>query len=412
MPGKNVTENMQASRTDGAVLVCRTLVSSFVKDPARVAETAEMARHAQLLASKLQLPFADVQKVILAAWLSALEDRRDLIDPLVEKHGLRDILGLGEHAPGGDNPNLGFQILSLISGYQELKREKPGIEKDAAAVQKDLTELWAATATRRNLLNRFMVILRDELFLQSLETPGARILVVDPEEVVSSVLSLPLKSRGYQVTAVSHVQDALKLLAGERPDVIISEMKMLIDDGISLCQRIKAQPETRHIPFIMLTSSKSQRVARDCMKAGADEVIGRPVDMELLFIKLQKILGAVPAKPQAGVTGSLKDIQLSDLVQILCAGAKSTKVELTCGSEKGAIYIQNGDITEAEAGDLRREMAFYKVMGWKDGTFGTSTPEQFPPRVIQAPAMALLMEAARRNDEGAPPDTPPASTPA
>ena len=134
MPAKDVTENMQASRTDGAVVVCRTLVSSFVKDPSRVAETAEMARHAQLLASKLQLPFADVQKVILAAWLSALEDRRDLIDPLVAQHGLRDILGLGEHPPGGENPNLGFQVLSLISGYQELKKEKPGIEKDIEAV--------------------------------------------------------------------------------------------------------------------------------------------------------------------------------------------------------------------------------------------------------------------------------------
>ena len=404
MPAKDVTENMQASRTDGAVLVCRTLVSSFVKDPSRVAETAEMARHAQLLASKLQIPFTDVQKVILAAWLSALEDRRDLIDPLVAQHGLQDILGLGEHPPGGDNPNLGFQVLSLISGYQELKNEKPGIEKDTEAVQKDLRELWVTTATRRNLLTRFMVILRDEIFLQSLEAPGARILIVDPKEAISGVLSLPLKSKGYQVKAVGHVQDAMKSLVGELPDIIISEMKMLVEDGLSLCQRIKSQPETRHIPFIMLTSSKSQRVVRDCMKAGADDVVGRPVDTELLFIKLQKILGAAPAKPQAGVTGSLKDIQLSDLVQILCAGAKSTKVELTCGSEKGAIYIQNGDITEAEAGDLRSEMAFYKVMGWKDGTFGTRTPEQFPARVIQAPAMALLMEAARRNDEGVPPE--------
>ena len=407
MPGKNVTENMQASRTDGAVLVCRTLVSSFVKDPSRIAETAEMARHAQLLASKLQFSFADVQKVILAAWLSALEDRRDLIDPLVAKHDLQDILGLGKHPPDVDNPNLGFQVLSLISGYQELKEEKPGIEKDADAVQKDLRELWATTATRRSLLTRFMLILRDEMFLQSLEAPGAKILIVDPEEVISAVLSLPLKSKGYQVKVVSHVPDAMKSLAEEHPDIIISEMKMLIEDGVSLCQRIKSQSETRHIPFIMLTSSKSQRVARDCMKAGADDVVGRPVDTELLFIKLQKILGAAAAKPQAGVTGSLKDIQLSDLVQILCAGAKSTKLELTSGDVKGAIYIQNGDITEAEAGDLRREMAFYKVMGWKDGTFATRTPEQFPPRVIQAPAMALLMESARRNDEG----TPLASTP-
>ena len=404
MPAKNVTEQMQANRTDGAVVVCRTLVSSFVKDPARIAETAEMARHAQLLAGKLQFPFSDVQKMILAAWLSALGDRRDLIDPLVAQHGLTEVLGLGKHAADETHPNLGFQILSLISGYEELKKAKPGIEKDPEAVRKDLRELWAVTPTRQSLLNRFMLILKDELFLQSLETPGARILIVDPEEVASSELSLPLKSRSYHVKAVGHVQDALKAVALERPDVILCEMKMLVEDGISFCRKIKSDPGLRGIPFIMLTSSKSQRVARDCLKAGADDVFVRPVDMELVFIKLQKILGAAPSKPEAGVAGSLKDIQLSDLIQILCAGAKTTMVELANGGEQGAIYIQGGDIVEAEAGELRAETAFYKIMGWKDGTFATRTPGTFPARAIQAPAMGLLLEAARRNDEGIAPD--------
>ena len=404
MMARDVTERMEASRTDGAVLVCRTLVSSFIKDASRIAQTAEMARYAQLLASKLQLPLTDVEKVILAAWLSVLEEHRQLIDPLVAQHGLLDILALGQHPPDAGNPNLGFQILSLISAYQELKQKKPGIEKDVDAVQNDLRELWATTATRRNLLNRLMVILRDEIFLQGLEAPGAKVLIVDPDEVVSGVLSLPMKEKGYQVAAVGHVPDALKSLSKAPPDIIIAEANLLVEDGLSLCQKVKCDTQTRDIPFIMLTTSKSQRVMRDCMKAGADDVILRPVDMELLFIKLQKILSAVPAKPQAGVAGSLKDIQLSDMVQILCAGAKSTKLELTCGGEKGAIYIQNGDIIEAEAGDLRREQAFYKIMGWKDGTFATRTPEQFPARAIQAPAMGLLMEAARRNDEGVPPE--------
>jgi CheY-like chemotaxis protein len=198
-----------------------------------------------------------------------------------------------------------------------------------------------------------------------------------------------------------HVQGAMKALAvGTPPDIIISEMKMLVEDGISLCLKIKSDPALRHIPFIMMTSSRSQRVARDCMKAGADDVVTRPVDIELLFIKLQKILAASPAKSQAGMAGSLKDIQLSDLIQILCAGAKNTKVEIANGNEKAAIYIQDGDIIEAEAGDLRAEAAFYKVMAWKDGTFVTCAPSQYPPRSIQAPAMGLLMEAARRNDEG------------
>ncbi len=405
MPAKNVTEQIQANRIDGAVVVCRTLVSSFVKDPARIAETAEMARHAQLLASKLQFPLSDVQKMILAAWLSALDDRRDLIDPLIAQHGLTEVLGLGKHAPDETHPHLGFQILSLLSGYEELKKAKPGIEKDPEAVQKDLRDLWAVTPTRRSLLNRFMLILKDELFLQSIEASGARILIVDPKEVASSELSLPLKSKNYHVKAVGHVQGALKAIALETPDVILCEMKLLVEDGLSFCRTIKSDPDLRGIPFIMMTSSKSQRVARDCLKAGADDVFVRPVDMELVFIRLRKILGAAPSKPEGGMIGSLKDIQLSDLIQILCAGAKTTRVELVHGGERGAIYIQGGDIIEAEAGEFRAETAFYRIMGWKEGTFATRTPRTFPARAIQAPAMGLLMEAARRNDEGIAPDT-------
>ena len=409
MPARNVTENMQASKTDGAVVVCRTLVSSMVQDPSRV---AELARYAQILAGKLLLPFGDVQKVILATWLSALRDRRDLIDPLVAQHGVKDILGFGEHAPDETNPNLGFQILSLLSDYQELKKNHPGMEKNIDTLQDQLRERWATTSTRQTLLSRFIAVLRDELFLQSLQTSGAKILIVDPEEPISSVLSIPLQNKGYQVRAVGHVQDAMKALAQELPDLILSEAKLLVEDGVAFCQKIKSDPETRHIPFILLTSSKSQRVLRDCMKAGADDVIGRPVDAELLFIKLRKTLDAAAVKPQSGMAGSLNDIPLSDLLQILCASAKSVKVELVHDGQQGAIYIQNGDFIDAEAGDLRGDTAFYQVMTWKEGTFSTCTPEQFPARAIHAPAMALLMEAARRNDENPPPEEPPTPTPA
>ncbi|MEI6808809.1 MAG: DUF4388 domain-containing protein, partial [bacterium] len=130
-------------------------------------------------------------------------------------------------------------------------------------------------------------------------------------------------------------------------------------------------------------------------------VLGRPVDIELVFIKLGKILDATVVKPQqaGGIVGSLKDIVLSDLVQILCAGGKNTKMEFTSDADKGVLYISNGDIIEAACGDVHGAEAFYKLMTWKTGTFAAVPCDQFPERNIQLSVMSLLMEAARRNDE-------------
>lgn len=410
MSTRDLAEKARIGFTDGGVLVGRTLVHSLVGDPGRFEEIAEFARYAQLLAGKTGLPVIEVQKVILAAWLSAIYDRQELVAPLVRDYALQDILPPPDQSPDADSPNVGWQILSLVTGYQELKREKPGIEKDLEAVRTNLRDLWATTAQRQSILSKFMLILRDEAFLYGTQAPTAKVLIVDPEEVISTQFSLPLKSHGYQVLAVGNVPDAEQVLAQELPDLILAELKMPVESGLSLCEKVKAKPETKDIPFIMLTSSQSQRTARQCLKAGAEDVVVRPVDIELLFIKLRKILEArkpAGAPAAAGVVGSLEEISLTDLVQILSAGMKSTKVVLTRNGEEGLVYLQNGDVVEAKIGDLQAEPAFFRLMTWKKGTFATQPCEQYPPRTIQVPTMSLLMEGARRSDEGVAADAPP-----
>lgn len=407
MSSKDAIEKMEAGRTDGGVLVGRTLVHSYIKDPVRAAEVAEMARYAQLLTGRLRMPMGESQKVVLAAWLSALDEQRELIDPLIRQFSLQDILTPEDQLPGREGPNTGWLVLSLIAGYQELRRVEPGIEKDNEAVRSQLRDAWATTPARQTILNRFMLILRDEAFLHGLETPSAKVLIVDPAEVVSSELSLPLRGQGYDVRAAGNVPEAMKVLSAFRPDLILAEVGMPIEDGQALCAKIKADPATCGIPVILMTSSKSQRLVRECLKVGAEDVVVKPIDIELFFIKLRKLFAAKPAAsagPAGGVTGSLAEMALPDLVQILCGSQRNTRMELNQDGQQGVVYIRDGNVIEATSPGLAGEPAFYRMMTWKTGTFSAQPCTEFPERTIQAPVMSLLMEGARRNDEGiAPP---------
>lgn len=387
-------------RVDGGVIVGRTLVHACVKDPAQFEQTAERARYCQLLAGKLRLSPEDAHRVVLAAWLSAIDHMKDAIAPLVAEYEVADIMDPAEQA-NPESANTGAQILSLVMGYQALEQQEPDIEKDTGAVRKSLHELWAVSEARQQILGKFIRILEDEKFLFGLEVPAARVLIVDPAEVVSTMLTLPLVGQGYAVDAVGNVTEAEQAIKESLPDLIIAEMNIPVENGVSLCRKVREQPETKDIPFIMLTTSKSSRVQRECLKAGADEVIMRPVDMELFFIRLSKLLEAkTQVMPVAGIGGSLKDIGLSDLIQILCASAKSERVTLIQDDEEGSIYIREGEIVHAETADLQGDLAFYKLVTWKTGSFAAERCDHFPPRTIEAPAMSLLMEGARRADEG------------
>ena len=398
MANKDHDDKLKTGDTDGVMVVVRTMVQSCIQDAAAAAKLAEKARYAQLLSGRLRLPVLESHRIVLAAWLSGLAGIPEVFDAYKAQYDLGSILDTVKDAPSEAQPSTGREVLDIIAYYQDFKRDNPKAS-EIEVVKREIRTYWATNPRRQTILAKFILVLNDELFLKSLETPAAKALVVDPGEVVSSMLSLPLRAKGYEVRVVGNVSDAVDALAAQLPDVAIVEMDMPMENGVVLCEKIKADPKMSHIPVIMLTFSKSQRVFRECMKAGAEDVLGRPVDIELVFIKLQKILGTRVAKPkQEGVAGSLKDIVLSDLVQILCAGGKSTRVEFTCDGGTGRIYIQEGEIIEAETGDLRAEEAFYKLMTWKDGTFAAGPCEQYPARSIQLSVMSLLMEAARRND--------------
>ncbi|NOZ77917.1 MAG: DUF4388 domain-containing protein [Acidobacteria bacterium] len=97
--------------------------------------------------------------------------------------------------------------------------------------------------------------------------------------------------------------------------------------------------------------------------------------------------------------GSLSELSLPDVIQLVAVSGKTGAFHVTRGDTEGEIYLTNGQITDARVGDLRGEHAVYEMAIWSEGDF------RFEPGVVSAELTVrksnanLMMEAARRMDE-------------
>ncbi len=97
--------------------------------------------------------------------------------------------------------------------------------------------------------------------------------------------------------------------------------------------------------------------------------------------------------------GSLNELPLADIVQLVAVSGKTGMFSLTRAAEKGYVYLQNGQITHAKVGDLEGDDAVYALALWNQGTFQFSPGVESDTHSITRSNTNLLLEAARRSDE-------------
>jgi hypothetical protein len=97
--------------------------------------------------------------------------------------------------------------------------------------------------------------------------------------------------------------------------------------------------------------------------------------------------------------GSLAELHLPDIIQLVSVSGKTGVFRLTGGAHQGEIYLEKGRIVHAELGDLEGEEAVYSLAIWREGEFRFDTGVAAPRQTIQKSNTSLLMEAARRLDE-------------
>jgi hypothetical protein len=97
--------------------------------------------------------------------------------------------------------------------------------------------------------------------------------------------------------------------------------------------------------------------------------------------------------------GSLKELPLPDIIQLVSVSGKTGKFTLTRDNDRGFIFLKNGQMVHATVGDLSGEEAIYSLAIWNQGDFLFNPGEEADRQTITKSNTNLLMEAARRLDE-------------
>jgi two-component system, cell cycle response regulator DivK len=124
----------------------------------------------------------------------------------------------------------------------------------------------------------------------------ARILCAEDNADNLFMLQRRLTRAGFEVTVAMNGAQTVEWAKTLLPDLIVMDLNLPGLDGCEATRRLKNQPETKHIPIIVLTADSTRRSREQALAAGCDEFELKPIDFQGLVGKIQSLLSR-NAKP-------------------------------------------------------------------------------------------------------------------
>lgn len=117
------------------------------------------------------------------------------------------------------------------------------------------------------------------------------ILVVDDSAAIRQLVSFTLKKEGYDVAEGSDGADALNKARARRYDLVLTDQNMPQMDGLSLIRNLRALPQYRSVPILILTTESSDSMKQQGRAGGATGWLVKPFDPQKLIDVVKKLLG-------------------------------------------------------------------------------------------------------------------------
>lgn len=155
--------------------------------------------------------------------------------------------------------------------------------------------------------------------------PRASVLLVEDEPSQREILRYNLEADGFDVISATNGEEALERVAESLPDLILLDWMMPHVSGLEVCRRLRARPETKGIPILML-SARSEEVDKvRGLETGADDYIIKPYSVAELMARLRAHLRR--ARPiTAGETLHWQDMQLDPETHRVTRGGAQLKL--------------------------------------------------------------------------------------
>jgi len=186
--------------------------------------------------------------------------------------------------------------------------------------------------------------------------------VADNFDVIESILS----DQDYQLHYAANGRDAIAGLSIFQPDLILLDVMMPEMDGIEVCKRIKASPEWQTVPIIMVTALNSKSDLANCLNAGADDFISKPINSIELRARINSMLRI---KQQYNSIQNLSTIQAYtinilestlDELRGTFSSRMSHELNTPLSGIIGAIDLLLADLENMDIAEIR------EMLGWAD----------------------------------------------
>jgi len=117
-----------------------------------------------------------------------------------------------------------------------------------------------------------------------------KVLLVDDTETVLFFEKTMLKGSGFTLRTAKDGEAAIEEVKRDPPDLILMDIMMPVLDGIAACRHLKADPKTRNIPIVIVTTKSEPQLVEDAFAAGCDDYITKPIDRTELLAKVQTLI--------------------------------------------------------------------------------------------------------------------------
>ncbi len=129
-----------------------------------------------------------------------------------------------------------------------------------------------------------------ELWPQTPVDEGQLVLVIDDDPRVRRTLTSLLRENGIDVISAADGQDGLDTVRDTSPDLVLCDVVMPQVDGFEVCRQLRADPETRLTPLVLITALGAQDDRVQGIEAGADDFISKPFDEVELLARVRSLL--------------------------------------------------------------------------------------------------------------------------
>lgn len=206
-----------------------------------------------------------------------------------------------------------------------------------------------------------------------------------------------LSDRTWEIYRAATADQALAILQQHPIELAVLDINMPMLDGVQLLAVIQRRhPEVKKV---VVTAHATEAYRTACLANGAELFLEKPIGSDG-FVSVYNLLNDLFAWSQKeGFSGTLRQVGLTDVIQIECLRRSSCILEVHNPETFGMIYIESGGLVHATAGAFAGEKALFCLLGLRNGEFRMKPFLSPPVRTIQGTWEYLLMEAARLSDE-------------